>query len=130
MTDRAWTLDSIIQLFSVIDGFSGPNCDAIWWRTDGEYAPLTIFVNCNDLFAWGCADCEEIRPGDLDELRLACEDCKNEKGAMRKGHLLWCARRRLCRPQVAYYKYLSDKEKALFDACGPTETQYGRAKDD
>lgn len=37
----------------------------IWWRTDGEYAPVTIFIGCNDTFAYASADCEPLTPGNI-----------------------------------------------------------------
>ena len=89
------------------------NCDDIWWRVDGEYAPLTIFVNCNDLFFWGCSDAEMITIDNIDVFEQAYKD------SIDHGGLLFCCRVRGMRPQGAYYKYLDDGEKPLFDACGP-----------
>ena len=88
------------------------NCDDIWWRVDGEYAPITIFVNCNDLFFWGSVDCEPITQDNVETLRQSYKDSQNHGG------LLFCCRVRKMRPQGAYYKHLVE-EKLLFDACGP-----------
>ena len=94
--------------------------DSIGWRCDGEYAPITIWVNCNDTFAWGCADCEDLTIENLPAFEQAIKDC----GAIDPvcGSLTGCdlfvARIRKQRPQGAAYP----KDKALwplFDECGP-----------
>ena len=94
-------------------------CSVIWWRTDGKYAPITFFVNCNDLFYWACADTEEITPENIDSLEQAIIDlgaiCKHGEVY---GVELWCSRMRHMRPQGAFYPH--DKELwLLFDECGP-----------
>lgn len=96
------------------------NCDGIWWRTDGEYAPVTFFINCNDLLFWGCADCERVTPENIDRLEQAYLDCL----AAGDKHGLWgngvfCARVRQMRPQGACYPKNSPTITALLDACGP-----------
>lgn len=54
------TLDFLLRVMDVLAKID--STDAIWWRTDGEYAPVTIFVNCSDLFWWAHADVEEVTP--------------------------------------------------------------------
>lgn len=117
---------AILECFD--EAQDGVSHDALWWRTDGEYAPITFFVNCNDLFVWGCADCEEITAADVPEFRSAINDINNAEGGCAYAHAdsLWTARKRGQRPQMAYYKHFSPAEAVLFDACGPEETQYGR----
>lgn len=118
--------DVIIRIMAAFNGFGdSPSTDDIWWRTDAEYAPVTMMVNCNDLFFWGCADCEEITPEDIDALEKAIADAKAvDDGG--NGHLLWVARKRGMRPQGAYYKYFKEGMKALFNECGPErETGFG-----
>jgi hypothetical protein len=108
--------------------------DSIWWRCDGEYAPITIWVNCNDLFYWACADLEELTIDNLPVLAQAIADAREVDsvlGALR-GCSLFCCRMRGMRPQQpAYPKENSytvggvktvipaEDWKALFDACGP-----------
>lgn len=99
----------VIRILTAV-GFD--NCDDIWWRTDGEYAPISIFAKCNDLFFWGCADCERITAENIDAFEQAYKESPEN------GVLLFCCRVRKMRPQGAYYKYISDDEKHLFDACG------------
>lgn len=104
--------------------------DRVWWRTDAEYAPVTFFVNCNDLFDWGCADCETLTPERLPLLGRALEDCAKacgddrdaEKRGWPWGIELFCARLRGERPQGAAYP--KDRRLwPLFDACGPERTK-------
>ncbi len=42
--------------FLFVSGDSGP----FWETADGDKGPCSIHVNCNDLFAWGCADSEPL----------------------------------------------------------------------
>jgi hypothetical protein len=96
--------------------------DAIWWRCDGEFAPVTFFVNCNDLFWWATADAEPLTSGDIPELQQAIADiCKIDKYEASTGFLLWCARKRGMRPQRPAYPQ-NEQLWALFDACGPPRT--------
>lgn len=109
--------ETIRRAFAVFNGFDGP--DGLWWRTDApEYDPITLLVNCNDLFFWGCSDSEPLGPSSIGQLEQAVADAK-VAGDEAHGSLLWVARRRKMRPQGAYYKYFEDGVKPLFDACGP-----------
>ena len=92
--------------------------DSLYWRTDGEYAPVTFWVNCSDVFAWGSADVEPLTKADLDDLRKAFEDTKAASNNTTYGPELYCARRRRCRPQGAAYPG-DERLWPLFDACGP-----------
>ncbi len=89
----------------------------LFWRSDHEYAPITMFVNCNDLFYWGCADAEEITEENIGLLEEALV-VDNTYGAD-----LFCARSRKMRPQQPCYKGYSEEIKKLFDACGPERTR-------
>lgn len=90
--------------------------DHVYWYEDCKF-----FVLCNDVFYWGCADCEDINTqADIDILRKACADSDSETGP-----LLYCARKRGIRPQGAVYEHLDKKFHALFDECGPSrEAQF------
>lgn len=83
--------------------------DNIWWNTSLEF-----FVNCNDIFGWAMADAEPIS---TDEDIVALEQAIKDGGD--DGVLLYCARKRGMRPQGALYKHLDEKNKELFNACGP-----------
>ena len=96
----------------------------LWWRTDGEYAPVTILVNCNDLFFWGCADAEAITTENIGEFEQAYEDAAKacEHGEY-YAQILFCCRVRKMRPQTPYYKLiLPESLHGLFNACGPERT--------
>lgn len=81
---------------------------SLYWNSDLEF-----FINCNDLFFWGCADLEPILDSDLEFL----EACWKETELF--GSELYCARKRKLRPQGAYYKHMTPEIAKLFDACGP-----------
>lgn len=99
---------AVLELFARHDRHS-----EVWWRTDGAYAPITFFVNCNDVFAWGCADCEQLTEETLPALAQAYQDSD------KVGAELFCSRVRKERPQGAFYAYIPEEEWPLFDACGP-----------
>lgn len=59
---------------------------------------IKLFVNCNDVFAWGCADLEEIGWDELSDLFFKVI-------ADRKwGSLKWCCLKRNERPQLVIEK--------------------------
>lgn len=74
---------------------------------------VTMWVDCSDLFFWGCSDGEDI---DFSELR----DLVTCLGLTRHGGALWCCGKRNMRPQTAYYKScIPEAEWCLFDLSGP-----------
>lgn len=131
MSDEKADFETIRRAFSVFNGFDGPDSDELWWRTDDDYAPITLITNCNDLFAWGCADCEVIGPSDIEDLERAYADCRQLDEGDHEGvecagycHLLWVARKRGVRPQWAYYRHFPDRMHHLFNAVSD-EPGYG-----
>ncbi len=90
------------------------DCDGLWWRTDGEYAPVTFMVNCNDLFFWACSDAEVITEDNISEFEQAYKDIDSPYA-----QILFCCRVRGMRPQKPYYKHIPEKFHKLFDSCGP-----------
>lgn len=92
-----------------------------YWRTDDIYYPLTLFVNSNDIFWWGCADCEELTPENLPVLEQSLKDAKEASGEKYPPDWsieLFVCRVNKMRPQGAAYPY--DKTAwPLLDACGP-----------
>ena len=141
-------VEFICKVLSIKDNF-GEYSDmwkAVWWRVDDEYAPLTFLFNCNDLFYWGCADCEEITPENFHMVKDALTDAAEAIGACDPWELpktkpfdielrrsvfelwqvcggwaveLFCARVRGMRPQRPCYENWPPEIVALFDACGP-----------
>lgn len=93
-------------------------CDELWWKAiDEERKTLQFFINCNDIFYWACADCEEItNSSDIDLLERSMEDC--DRFDDDNGSILYCARKRQVRPQGAFYKYIEKNAHVVFNACG------------
>ena len=122
------SLDFILRALHCFDGFDGPACDELWWRTDApDYDPLTLLVNCNDVFFWGSSDAEELTPENITALEQAIADMralnlkddKKHEESWSKAHILWIARQRKRRPQGAYYTYIPESYWPLFHAAGP-----------
>lgn len=102
------------EILTTLQAVAASQChDQVWWRTDGEYAPVTFLVNCNDVFYWGCSDCEELTPENRDIFVKACEEARSY------GPELFVARVRNMRPQGAIYKGMKPELAALFNAAGP-----------
>ena len=91
----------------------------LFWRCDSNYAPVTFFVNCNDIFWWGCADAEKISPETVGLLEDAVADTLRVTGSSAYAGELFCARVRKMRPQGCFYEGMPESIAALFDACGP-----------
>lgn len=112
-------LGFILHLLHVIAGAEGH--DWLWWRTDGEYAPVTFFANCNDCFWWATSDCERITPENIDILGQAIIDCEQADPVFGTIYAaeLFAARVRKMRPQGATYTPNNKFMWPLYDACGP-----------
>lgn len=111
----------VLQVTSKIDNF-----DCLFWRTDENYAPVTFFVMCNDLFYWGAADLERITKENIglleqtaDEMLRMEADSKTTLAASWYVPELFCCRSRGMRPQPPCYKSYPEYMHPLFDACGP-----------
>lgn len=115
MIDQPSFLYEVLDLIALAEMHDG-----VWWhRTGGGKAPR-ILVGCNDFFAWGCADCEEITPANIHLLREAIAECEAVPEYEGVGWiaLLFCAKSRGMRPQGCCYPKKSVLWP-LFDACGP-----------
>jgi hypothetical protein len=114
-------IEVALRAMRCCNGFSGPDADALWWRTDGEYAPVTMMVNCNDLFYWATADCEKITAANINGFEQAIADVVEAAGEdeVDAAPLLWVCRERQMRPQGAYYQHIDSRLHGLFNACGP-----------
>lgn len=109
-----------LRIFRVFDGFCGPSSSNLWWRTNEEWEPLTLFVNCSDLFWWATCDDETLTPDNIDMLEQAVKDIQAiTPDDYTKAHILFCCRLRQMRPQTPYYKYIPEALHPLFNACGP-----------
>jgi hypothetical protein len=68
-----------------------PKTDARWTKEESEL--ISVSVNCNDIFAWGCADAEDLPYAEIENLyRLWRADPA-------WGVAKWCAIRRKLQPQ-------------------------------
>jgi hypothetical protein len=102
----------------VLAAFAFDNTESLWWRVDGEYAPVTFFAQVSDVFWWGTADVEPIAPVDVPLLEQTAADTRRA-GAEVWIAELYAARKRGSRPQGAFYEHIPAGLWALFDACGP-----------
>ena len=108
------------------------NCDSIFWRTDGNFAPITFLAIVNDTFATSCADCEEITPENIGIFEQSFQDCRAAAGTMGEvwAPALFAARVRKIRPMWLAYpgeKSIEDDAQrqaiwALLDAAAPNVT--------
>lgn len=61
---------------------------------EGAFLAIGVFVSCNDLFYWACADSEDINFGEVEDLyRHYLNDNK-------WGSWIWCCKHRKLQPQV------------------------------
>ena len=92
---------------------------------DGENLghAVTLHVNCNDLFAWGCADAEDLRYNEIESLYNAWHE--DSKWGVDK----WCMHKRNQKPQNPVIKSMkkagvwTEKEEALPDNTMDAEVQ-------
>jgi hypothetical protein len=109
-----------LKVMGIFNGFSGLDCEEVWWRTDGQYAPVTMIINCNDLFYWACADAEPISLENIDDLEKTIQEIRDiDDTELSIALLLWVCRNRKMRPQAPYYKHIPTKFHHLFNEVGP-----------
>ena len=111
----------------------GVDQENIWWNASGKNwrsdpaEPIVFYIKCNDFFAWGCSDAEEITPDNISILEQCIVDMNALDDSLPEkqyhtgswgGHL-FCARSRGMRPQGACYRSIPRELWPLFDACGP-----------
>lgn len=145
-----WTIPDLARFFRMLD--DADLHDGFWWRAnEPQYEPFKILINCNDLFYWACADCEEVTPENLDVLEGALRDIqvfhdrwanylRENRDVSKRAHdseppyvstsdalLLFCCRVRKMRPQGAFYDAFPPGVDALFDAAGPEREAPGGA---
>jgi hypothetical protein len=76
------------------------------WPEEAKQS-IGVHVICNDVFAWGCVDCESVSYGDLESLW----DCHVKDPT--HGTEVWCIVRRKEMPQRPVEKYL--REGGIWD---------------
>lgn len=92
-----------------------------WWEEDRseEYKQsFYVGVNCNDVFAWGCADCEEITYKELPDL------WEHYKQDPLWGCDVWCIKKRNELPQKPVYKDIMSKGIWDLDSMGLEPNYY------
>lgn len=87
--------------------------DSFFFDSDGRIA---IHENCNDLFAWACADSEEITVADIPEYQRAIDDCTAARGFPSYAGSLWACRKRGERPQKPVMHKIPKELRHLFDS--------------
>lgn len=75
---------------------------------------VTVAVNCNDYFYWGCADCEVITVSDLEDIEKFCLLCNSTSHSAFYGLQLWSSWKRRQLPQEAILKKWPEERKELF----------------
>ena len=131
-------LEFLLRFFRLTDVFKA-GVDDFWWRCDKEYAPITIFANCNDTFAYACADSERVTPSNIDVLEEAYADLRvaNEEWHKRPASdrtvppmcflgPLFAARLRRLRPVTISRESRTERVAALFDAIEPATPAPGK----
>lgn len=109
-----------LRVMSIFNSFNGLDCDEVWWRTDGRYAPVTMIINCNDLFYWAASDAESITSENIADLEKAIQEIRDiDDTELNIALLLWVCRNRKMRPQTPYYKHIPTKFHHLFNEAGP-----------
>lgn len=119
-------MDDYEFYLKVMELFSFDYCEELFWRTDGEYAPLSIFVTCGDFFHFATADVEQITKENLPILIQAKKDV-DELVDPYDAHWfssLFAARVRKTKP-LAYYlgeqSHIPNVLIPLFEAAGDTQ---------
>jgi hypothetical protein len=72
---------------------------------------IVLFANCSDVFAWGCADAEDV--SSEEELKSLYDYCEKYGGY--EGRTIWACMKRKEQPQEAVAKYLKERN------CWPKE---------
>lgn len=103
----------VLHLTATID-----NTDCIWWRTDGNYSPVSIFVNCHGQFEAGLADCEELTPQNIHLLEEAITEVGPTEPSLYVP-MLFCAKVRKKCPRIEMYQN-SPSLREVFERCGPS----------
>lgn len=82
-------------------------CNNGHWKKDWPKDHITVHVNCNDVFAWGCADSEDITNDEVIELY------KMWRKDPTWGPAIWCIKKRNLMPQKPVYDAI--KKEGIWD---------------
>lgn len=82
-----------------------PRADGNWTKEESEF--ISVNVNCNDVFAWGCADAESLQYNEIENLyRMWVKDSA-------WGPAIWCMIKRNQMPQKPVEKII--REAGIWD---------------
>lgn len=91
-------------------------CNNGWWfAKENKSWPkdyITLHVNCNDVFAWGCADAEDITYSEVPALY------KMWRKDPVYGAAIWCIQKRKLMPQFPLEKIIREKTEWNLDSMG------------
>lgn len=108
-------MEAVLACFGFPDG--ADLHDGLMIRSDDGHVQL--LVQCNDVFWWATADCEEVTPDDLPLLRQTLADLRAVDCTWYLGEL-FVARKRGMRPQRPWLECETVPDvSALFLAAGP-----------
>lgn len=77
-----------------------------WYKEDGKPWPedhITIHVICNDVFAWGCSDSEDLLYGEIKDL------FDHYIKDSRWGTAIWCIKKRKIPPKKPVYDMIKNE---------------------
>lgn len=96
-----------------------------WWEKDWPEAArelVALCVNCNDVFAWGCADAEILKYDDLQDLY---DHWLKDRS---RGAAVWCCKKRGELPQAPVLKAIKAAGIWDMDAMGLAPNGYDAAR--
>ncbi len=77
------------------------------WDEKWPKDAVSLHVGCNDVFAWGCADAEDITHGELKDLY------EHVQKDPHNGAAVWCMKKRQMWPQQPVEDYI--REQGIWD---------------
>lgn len=98
--------EAILQLLSdgiLFSNFRTYSSDDKKLANDGK--TIVLFMMCNDVFAWSCADAEDV--SSTEDLKSLYDYC--EKYGAWEGSAIWVCMKRKQKPQIPVVKMLKDK---------------------
>ena len=88
------------------------------WKNSQE---LSLAVNCNDIFAWGCADAEDLPRDQLENL------WKEYLADPKTGYIKWCCKQRNEKPQKPVVDWMKEEGTWTNDLYKLPENHYDTA---
>jgi hypothetical protein len=73
------------------------------WQGEKQGETVVLFVNCNDIFAWACADAEDVKESEVKDLYQMWK--KDGWGIVK-----WACKKRNLQPQQAMVKMMKEND--------------------